>query len=76
MPGRAFQIRYPDNTYEIHARTESPPPSIGDTLRGRGKLWKVTSTTHGVPMILRVEPVEERRKGSSSIDLGGDGRPL
>ena len=62
MPRRLFEIRYPDNYFEFDARTEAPPPGVGQTLRRRGKLWKVKSRTHGTPIIVRVEAVEESRE--------------
>ena len=65
MPGRLFEIRYPDNYFEFDARTNTPPPEVGDTLRRRGKLWKVTSTTDDTPVIVRVEVVEEHPATSS-----------
>ena len=61
MPGRLFEIRYPDNYFEFDARTEAPPPAVGDTLRRRGKLWRVTSRTDDTPVIVQVEAVEEHR---------------
>jgi hypothetical protein len=42
IPGRSFEIRFPDGDFEIDAGTRRPPPDVGDTLRRRGKLWKVT----------------------------------
>lgn len=65
MPGRLFEIRYPDNYFEFDARTGAPPPKVGDTLRRRGRLWKVTSRTDDIPVIVEVAPAEERRKTSS-----------
>lgn len=64
MPGRLFEIRYPDNYFEFDARTEAPPPAVGDTLHRRGKLWSVTSRTDDTPVIVRVEAVEEHRAAS------------
>jgi len=58
MPGRLVEIRYPDNYFELEAKTESPPPAVGDTLHRRGRLWKVTSRAEGPPVILRVEAVD------------------
>ena len=58
MPGRLVEIRYPDNYFQLEAKTESPPPLVGDTLHRRGRLWKVVSRTEGPPVILRVEAVD------------------
>ena len=58
MPGRLVEIRYPDNYLEMEAKTESPPPAVGDTLHRRGRLWMVTSRAEGPPVILRVEAVD------------------
>jgi hypothetical protein len=57
MPGRLVEIRYPDNYFEIEARTENPPPALGDTLHRRGKLWRVTARTEGPPVSLHVVAV-------------------
>jgi hypothetical protein len=62
MPGRSFEIVYPNGDFEIAASRQHPPPAVGDTIRRRGKLWKVTATTDGKPVIVRVELVEERAR--------------
>jgi len=66
MPGRSFEIRFPDGTFEIGASNEHPPPEIGDTIRRRGKLWRVTARRDGMPVLVRVALVEKSAKGSSS----------
>jgi hypothetical protein len=43
MPGRSYEIRYPDNYFEIDAVADKPPPAVGETIRRRGKMWKVTA---------------------------------
>jgi hypothetical protein len=65
MPGRVYEIRYPNGDFEFDAFTQQPPPGVGETLRRRGKFWTVTARTEGTTVILRVEPAEERvdRKG-------------
>ncbi len=58
MPGRNFQIIYPNGDFEIDAALQQPPPAAGDTIRRRGKLWRVVATTDGKPFIVRVELAE------------------
>jgi len=36
MPGRLFEIRYPNGDFEMSAFTQQRPPEIGETLRRRG----------------------------------------
>jgi hypothetical protein len=62
MPGRSFEIVYPNGSFEIDASGQHPPPAVGDVIRRRGKLWRVTATTDGKPVIVRVELVEERAR--------------
>ena len=62
MPGRSFEIVYPNGDYEIDASGQYAPPSVGDTIRRQGKLWRVTATTDGKPVIVRVKLVEERAR--------------
>ena len=59
MPGRLFEIRYPNGDFEMNAFTQKPPPKIGETLRRRGKLWRVVSKTTYEPFVVQVEPVPE-----------------
>jgi hypothetical protein len=66
MPGRSFEVRFPDGTFEIDASNEHPPPEVGDTIHRRGKLWRVTARRDDVPVIVRVALVEKPAKGSSS----------
>ena len=60
MPGRAFQIVYPNGDFEIDVSLQHPPPAAGDTIRRRGKLWKVMAATDGKPVIVRVERAESK----------------
>jgi hypothetical protein len=60
MPGRSFVVRFPNGTFEIDASSAHRPPEVGDTIRRSGKLWRVTATTEGKPVIVRVELVEKR----------------
>jgi hypothetical protein len=62
MPGRSFEIVYPNGDFEIDASGQHPPPTVGDTIRRHGKQWRVTATTDGKPVIVRVELVEERAR--------------
>ena len=59
MPGRSYQIVYPNGNFEIDASGQHPPPSVGDTIRRQGKLWRVTASTDGKPVIVRVELAEK-----------------
>jgi len=61
IPGRSFEIRFPDGDFEIDAGTQRPPPDVGDALRRRGKLWKVTARNDRPRVTVRVERLEERR---------------
>lgn len=56
-----FEIRYPDGDYEIVA-AERTPPAIGETIRHKGQLWKVTSTTDGRSVVVHVELAGDRAK--------------
>ena len=60
MPGRTFEIVYPNGDFEIDVSGQHAPPAVGDMIRRLGKLWRVTATTDGKPVIVRVELVEER----------------
>jgi hypothetical protein len=62
MPGRSFEIVYPNGDFEIDASRQHPPPAVGDTIRRQGKLWKVTARMEGKPVIVRVELVEPRAR--------------
>ena len=70
MPGRLFEIRYPNGDFEMDAFTQQPPPEIGETLRRRGQLWRVVSKTFDEPFIVRVEPVSDRGKAAGTRPLG------
>ena len=66
MPGRSFEVRFPDGTFEIDASNEHPPPEVGDTIHRRGKLWRVTARRYGALVIVRGALVEKSAEGSSS----------
>ena len=59
MPGRSFQIKFPNGDFEIDASHDRAPPEIGDTIRRRGRLWRVTARSDGKPVIVRVEPAKK-----------------
>jgi hypothetical protein len=61
MPGRSFEIRFPNGDFEIDA-AEYPPPTVGDTIRRRGQFWRVTARSRGAPIVVRVEPAPDPRK--------------
>ena len=65
MPGRSFEIIYPNGDFEIDASGQHPPPTVGETIRRQGKEWRVTASTDGKPVIVRVELVEERAKDAA-----------
>lgn len=54
MGTRPVRDRYPDGDYEIVA-AERSPPAVGETIRHKGQLWKVTSTTDGMSVVVQVE---------------------
>lgn len=60
MPGRSYAIRYPNGDFEIDAFTQQAPPAVGSTIRRRGKMWTVREWEAGAPIVVRVEPLEER----------------
>ncbi len=66
MPGRSFEIRFPDGTFEVDANNQHPPPKVGDTIRRVGQLWRVIDRRDGTPVVVRVAPVEKSAKGSSA----------
>ena len=51
MPGRLFEIRYPNGDFEMSAFTQQRPPEIGETLRRNHE-----------PFVMRVEPLPDRGK--------------
>ena len=58
MPTTAFVIHFPNGDYEYDMRS-ADAPVIGDTVRRRGLLWKVTKrSSRDVVVTLEVEPVE------------------
>jgi hypothetical protein len=61
MPGRSFEIRYPNGDFEIDA-APYPPPAVGDAIRRKGQLWRVTARTEGKPVVVRVELAEAGSK--------------
>jgi hypothetical protein len=64
VPGRSYEVIFPNGDYEIDAGTGSPPPAVGDRIRRRGKWWTVTATTGEKPVIVRVQPADQGEKGN------------
>ena len=59
MPGRAFVIHFPNGDFEYDVRPAAAP-EVGETVRRRGALWRVTTRqTHDIVVSLHVEPVDE-----------------
>ena len=57
MPGRIYEIRFPNGDFEIDAGSQNPPPAVGDTIRRRGQLWRVTAKSEtGRRIVVRVTP--------------------
>ncbi len=71
MPGRLYEIRFPNGDFEIDAFTQKPPPEIGETLHRRGELWRVVSKSSEAPFVVQVEPVADLGKASGSSALDG-----
>ena len=64
MPSRAFVVRFPngDFEYDVHSRAA---PEVGDTMRRRGALWKVTTRdARDAVLTVHVEAVDERTSDS------------
>ena len=59
VPGRSFEIRFPDGSFEIDASGQHPPPGVGEKIRRSGRKWRVIARTDGQPVILDVEDAEE-----------------
>jgi hypothetical protein len=62
MPGRLFEIRYPNGDFEMDASRQHAPPAVGDILERRGRRWIVVTRTAEEPFVVRVEPADERRR--------------
>jgi hypothetical protein len=64
VPGRLYEIRFPDGAFEVDASLQHPPPAVGDTIRRKGKVWKVVSATSDrAPVVVRVELAEQPEGG-------------
>jgi hypothetical protein len=66
MPGRAFEIRFPNGDYEIDASGQQPPPNVGDVIRRNGELWRVKARSDDKPIRLWVEVAEKPAERISS----------
>jgi len=60
MRSEVFEIRYPDGDFEIDATQAHGLPVAGDQLRRKDRLWRVTHTQGGRPVLVHVELVEHR----------------
>jgi hypothetical protein len=58
MAARAFVIRFPNGDFE-YAVSRRATPSVGDTLRRRGLLWRVIRQVRNSVLEVHVEPAEE-----------------
>jgi len=62
MPGRSYEVIFPNGDFEIDAGTQGPPPAVGDVIRRKGTFWRVTATQGQSPIIVRVEAAERGSK--------------
>jgi hypothetical protein len=60
MRSEVFEIRYPDGDFEIAATQVHSVPVAGDQFRRKDRLWRVTHTEGGRPVLVHVELVERR----------------
>jgi hypothetical protein len=58
MAARAFVIRFPNGDFEYDV-TGRAIPSVGETLRRRGMLWRVIRRARNSVLEVHVEPAEE-----------------
>ena len=64
MPSKAFVVRFPNGDFEYEVRSRDAP-EVGETMRRRGALWKVTTLdTRDVVVTICVEAVDERTPGA------------
>jgi hypothetical protein len=62
MPARAFVIRFPNGDFEYDF-TRLAVPAVGETVRKKGLLWRVTRITQDRPVtvhVARVDAVKSR----------------
>ena len=63
MPGRIYEVRFPNGDFELDAGSQNPPPSVGDTIRRRGQLWRVTERSEAHQrIVVRVTPHPDARR--------------
>jgi hypothetical protein len=70
MPSRAFVVRFPNGDFEYDVRSRAAP-EVGDTMRRRGALWKVTTRdARDAVLTVHVEAVDELTSDSphASVD--------
>jgi hypothetical protein len=64
MPSRAFVVRFPNGDFEYEVRSRAAP-EVGDTMRRRGALWRVTTRdARDAVLTVHVEAVDERASHS------------
>jgi len=69
MPSRAFVVRFPNGDFEYDVRSRAAP-EVGDTMRRRGALWKVTTRdARDAVLTVHVEAVDERASHSPHASL-------
>jgi hypothetical protein len=68
MPAKALLIRYPDGDFEYDF-TRQALPVIGDTMRRKGDLWRVTRIVGNGVQTAHVERVEKIQPRSPSAPM-------
>ena len=64
MPLKAFVVRFPNGDFEYDVRSRGAP-EVGEAMRRRGVLWKVTTRdAQDAVVTIHVEAVDERTSGS------------
>jgi hypothetical protein len=60
--GKGFLYRFPDQDFELGFGR--PVPLVGETLRAKGRVWKVTQVSRGSEgrAIVNLEPVEDQER--------------
>jgi hypothetical protein len=60
MPSRAFVVRFPNGDFEYEVRSRAAP-EVGEMMRRRGALWKVTTLdTRDAVVTVSVEAADEQ----------------
>jgi hypothetical protein len=69
MRSEVFEIRYPDGDFEMAATQIHGVPVAGDRFRRKNRLWQVTYTEGRRPVLIHVEPVDERSPRGGAGEL-------